>query len=89
LFALVLLCPKFVQSGLNSILSRDFDLRRRHFHTVFNRTVENFHATFKKIREFLAHVAKELLWPATPRVVSFPASVVTFLPAGRLAAERA
>jgi hypothetical protein len=36
-------------------------LPRRYFHMVFNRTVENFHTTFTKTREFLAHVAKELL----------------------------
>jgi chitin disaccharide deacetylase len=50
-----------VQSASKSILARDFEIRPRLFHKVFNRTVENFHAMFTNGGEKRARVANELL----------------------------
>jgi hypothetical protein len=35
-----------VQTGLNLCIAERFRFARVHFHTVFNRTVENFHKKF-------------------------------------------
>jgi hypothetical protein len=37
-------CPEFVQTALNLCVAERFRFAQIHFHTVFNRTVENFHA---------------------------------------------
>jgi hypothetical protein len=60
-FFAVKVCPEFVQRGLSPTLMRDFDLRELLFHTVFNRTVENFHTAFIFIRLPEESVARKLL----------------------------
>jgi hypothetical protein len=54
------LCPEFVQRGESPVLTSGFDFRARLFHTVFNRTVENFNRTFM-IRERRVRMVGELL----------------------------
>jgi hypothetical protein len=39
-------CPEFVQRALNLCVAERFRFGRVHFHTVFNRTVENFYKKF-------------------------------------------
>jgi hypothetical protein len=39
-------CPEYVQRGLNRCIAEGFCFPCVHFHTVFNRTVENFYKKF-------------------------------------------
>jgi hypothetical protein len=78
-FSLVLFCTELVQTALNSIPKRDFNPRRRHFHTVFNRTVENFHTAFTKIFELRPGLARKLLLVRNSRSLLHRRTVVTFL----------
>jgi hypothetical protein len=74
-----------VQSAPNPTLARDFEIRRRFFHKVFNRTVENFHAMFTNAYEKHARVANELLQRTASEVPRSRRSVVTFLSATHVA----
>jgi hypothetical protein len=74
-----------VQSAPNSTLARDFEIRLRLFHKVFNRTVENFHAMFTDATENHARVANELLQRAASELPRPRSSVVTFLSATLIA----
>jgi hypothetical protein len=55
------ICPKLVQSGLSPTVSSIFESPPAFFHTVFNRTVENFYKVFIKISVPFESVARKLL----------------------------
>jgi hypothetical protein len=61
------LAPQFVQTGLHAVLMGVFCVSAKHFHTVFNKTVEKFHELFIIQVAFCRAVADELL-----RRLTFP-----------------
>jgi hypothetical protein len=80
-----------VQTGLNLYVAGRFGFPCRHFHTVFNRTVENFYRNFIFFGSFDAEMVskmpRRIFWQTIPELTaSFLSQKEIFLQRTRLRA---
>jgi hypothetical protein len=73
--ASTILCTKLVQRGVSLILASDFEFSEGLFHTLFNRTVENFHRKF-----ILSRAAQKNFGSRIARAAGRSRAVGIFLP---------